>query len=77
MADQKAKVKMRVDQVSKFAYGEVIGLKHVGPVPVMKGKKPHENIKYASEMSSATFEMQVELDAPFYGMFEPGQEYYV
>lgn len=76
MAEKKEKIKLRCDQTSQFTYGEVAGFKHVNPIPVAKGKKDHENTKYAKDIPAATLEMQIALDSPLYKFFKPGEEYF-
>jgi len=71
------KVKLRCDQVSLFAYGEVAGFKHVHAMPPEKGKKTHENILYAKDNPAATFELQIAKGSPQEGFFKPEGEYYL
>lgn len=73
---KKLRMKLRCDQVSNFVYGQVVGLKHVNPIPVEKGKKEHENSGFAKEVPAATLEMQINLESSLYNTMVPGGEYY-
>lgn len=78
------KAKFSVEQVTTFAYGEVIGMKAVHATPPtpeqLVGKKKledTENTTYSKSIPSAEVKLQVNKESKDFGKFYPGREVYV
>jgi len=66
----KIRTKFRCEQVTRTAYGDVIGF-----MVVNQGSE--ENKVFGKNTPSGEIQMRVEKDSEAYGEFEPGQEFYV
>ena len=78
------KAKFSVQQVSKFTYGEVVGMKAVHATPPtpeqLSGKKKledSENTTFHKSIPAATLELQINKEADDFGKLNPGDEVYV
>lgn len=77
MSKEALKAILRVEQVSNFEYGQVVGLRQANMQPRKDEEEDSEHNKVLKQVNSVEMKMQIEKDAPQFGQFNPGDEFVV